>query len=166
MDSARSPGSTVVPHILLIYVAIFDNSAKTNKQRNKQKAAELQGLWLLNLHKIFTTLELFYSIIHKLHIPLQCNQCNDPKTKKQHTPKLLQKSFIGNAFTSLAVMYQQNPIKSLACKISKLGVFCLFVLFLKGPVKITAAVHCKQLQNNYIRSMRCRQVRYVSVLNG
>lgn len=62
VDSARSPGSPVMPHILLVSVAFSDNSAKANKNKQKQKpkkAAEFQGLWLLNLRKIFTT--LFYN---------------------------------------------------------------------------------------------------------
>lgn len=59
VDSARSPGSPVMPHILLVSVAFSDNSAKANKNKQKQKpkkAAEFQGLWLLNLRKISTTL--------------------------------------------------------------------------------------------------------------
>lgn len=56
LDPVRLPGSNVKPHILLASVAFPDNSTKTKKNpqnNNNKKAAEFQGLWLLNLHKIF-----------------------------------------------------------------------------------------------------------------
>lgn len=45
VDSERLPGSTVMPHILLVSVAFSDNSAKTNKTPNKQqqKSSRIPG---------------------------------------------------------------------------------------------------------------------------
>lgn len=111
LDPVRLPGSTVKLHILLAFVAFPDNSTKTKKNlQNNKKAAEFQGLWLLNLHKIFSLL-YSYSIALLINFIFICNATSaiiqNPKNRPSPHPKL-RKSFIDNAFLSLTVMYQQN----------------------------------------------------------
>lgn len=43
VDSVRSPGSPVMPHILLVSVAFSDNSAKANKNKKTQKSSRIPG---------------------------------------------------------------------------------------------------------------------------
>lgn len=113
LDLVKLPGSTVKPHILLASVAFSENSTKTkeNPQNNdNKKAAEFQGLWLLNLHKIFSLL-YSYSIALFTNFIFICNATSAMIQRPKNTPSphpKLPKSFIGNAFLSLTVMYQQN----------------------------------------------------------
>lgn len=113
LDPVRLPGSTVKPHILLASVALSHNCTKTKKNpqnNDNKKAAEFQGLWLLNLHKIFSLL-YSYSIALFINNIFIYNATSATIQRPKNTPSphpTLSKSFIGNAFLNLTVMYQQN----------------------------------------------------------
>lgn len=127
-----------------------ERKKETNKKKKKKiKGSRIPGTLVLKCFTRFPLLDSSSTALFQNFIFL-CDATSAMirgSKKKPYIPsKVLQKSFIGNAFVSLAVMYQQNkPHQILGLQNWQLWVFCTFAPFLKGPVEITAAVHCKRL---------------------